>query len=195
MTMRLAILERGHGVGTKALFAFVRVVSRQPTPDILKLLMYRPDFFGKNMKAVTHEAMRGPSTWSVGDRELMAAFVSTVNASEYCMKAHAAVSARAYQDPAKVRSALTDLETASIDEPLRAMLRMLRKLTREHAVTEADVCSVLAAGVSRTQIEDALAVCFAFNTLNRLADAFAFYVPEAEAVDAAAKFLLARGYR
>ena len=102
--MRLAILERGHGFGTKAFFAFIRTVSRQPVPDVLKLMMYRPDFFGNNMKAITHEAMRGPSAWSVGDRELMAATVSTVNASEYCIKAHTATSAKAYQDPAKTRS-------------------------------------------------------------------------------------------
>jgi uncharacterized peroxidase-related enzyme len=193
--MRLAILDRGHGLGTKALFTFIRAVSRQPTPDVLKLFMYRPDFFGKHMKAVTHEAMRGPSAWSVGDRELMAAFVSTANASEYCIKAHTAVSARAYQDPGKVLSVLTDLETASIDEPLRATLRMLRKLTREHAVDEDDIHSVLTSGVSRAQIEDALAVCFVFNTINRLADAFEFYVPGPDAFEAGAKFLLARGYR
>jgi hypothetical protein len=28
--MRLAILDSGHGVGTKALFALIRAVSRQP---------------------------------------------------------------------------------------------------------------------------------------------------------------------
>jgi uncharacterized peroxidase-related enzyme len=195
MTMRLAILARGHGFGTKALLAFIRAASRQPVPDVVKLLMYRPDFFGTNMKAVTHEAMRGPSAWSVGDRELMAAVVSTVNACEYCIKTHTAVSARAYQDPGKPLAVLTDLETANIDEPLRATLRMLRKLTREHAIGEDDIRSVLAAGVSRAQIEDALAVGFAFNTINRLADAFEFYVPGAEAFEAGAKFLLARGYR
>jgi uncharacterized peroxidase-related enzyme len=193
--MRLAILDSGHGFGTKALFAIIRAVSRQPTPEVVKLVMYRPDFFGKQMKAVTHEAMRGPSAWSVGDRELMAAFVSKVNACEFCIKAHTAVSARAYQDEAKVFAALTDLETAIIEEPLRATLRMLRKLTREHAVNVDDIRSVLAAGVSRAQIEDALAVCFAFNTINRLADAFEFFVPGPEAFEAGAKFLLARGYR
>jgi uncharacterized peroxidase-related enzyme len=193
--MRLAILERGHGLGTKALFALIGAVSRQRTPDIIKLLMYRPDFFGNNMKPVTHEAMRGPSAWSVGDRELMAAYVSNVNACEYCIKTHTAVSARAYQDPEKVLSVLTNLETASIEEPLRATLRMLGKLTREYAVDEDDIRPVLAAGVTRAQIEDALAVCFAFNTINRLADAFEFSVPQAEAFEAGAKFLLSRGYR
>jgi alkylhydroperoxidase family enzyme len=95
----------------------------------------------------------------------------------------------------KVCAALSDLETAAIEEPLRATLRMLRKLTLEHAVDVDDIRSVMAAGVSHAQIEDALAVCFAFNTMNRLADAFAFFVPGPKAFDAGAKFLLARGYR
>ena len=193
--MRLAILDNGHGFGTKALFAFIRTVSRQPTPEVVKLVMYRPDFFGTHMKEVTHEAMRGPSPWSVGDRELMAAFVSKMNDSEFCIKAHTAVAARAYHDEAKVSGALADLETAVIGEPLRATLRMLRKLTREHAVNVDDMRAVLAAGVSVEQIEDALAVCFAFNIMNRLADAFEFFVPGPKAFEAGAKFLLARGYR
>jgi uncharacterized peroxidase-related enzyme len=157
--------------------------------------MYRPDFFGAHMKAFTHEAMRGQSEWSVGDRELMAALVSKANECEYCIKAHTAVSVRAYHDETKVSATLSNPETAPIEGPLRATLRMLDKLTREHAVEADDMRAVLAAGVSRAQIEDALAVCFAFNVMNRLADTFEFSVPEAKAFEAGAKFLLARGYR
>jgi uncharacterized peroxidase-related enzyme len=155
----------------------------------------RADFYGAPMKLLVHEAMRGPSAWSVGDRELMAAFVSKVNECEFCTKAHAAVAERAYRDGAKVSAVLSNLETASIEEPLPATLRMLGKLTREHAVDADDMRAVLAAGASREQIEDALAVCFAFNTVNRLADAFGFFVPGPQAFEAGAKFLLARGYR
>ena len=53
----------------------------------------------------------------------------------------------------------------------------------------------MAAGVSRGQIEDALAVAFAFNTMNRLADAFGFSVPGPKGFEAGAKYLLAHGYR
>ena len=81
--MRLAILDSGHGFGAKALFAFIRAVSRQPVPDVLRLMRYRADFLGVLLQKITHEAMRGPSEWSVGDRELMAAFVSKINACEY----------------------------------------------------------------------------------------------------------------
>jgi uncharacterized peroxidase-related enzyme len=193
--MRLSILDNGHRFGTKVLFAIIRAVSRQPTPEVVKVVMYRPDFFGAHMKVLTHEAMRGHSEWSVGDRELMAAIVSKANKCEYCTKAHSAVSVRAYRDEAKVSETLSNLETAPIDEPLRATLRMLDKLTREHVVEADDMRAVLAAGASRAQIEDALAVCFAFDVTNRLADTFEFSVPGAKAFEAGAKFLLARGYR
>ncbi len=193
--MRLRILDNGHGFGTKALFALIRTVSRHPVLDVVKLVKYRSDFYGGPMSAVTHEAMRGPSTWSVGDRELMAAYVAKTNHCEFCIKAHTAVAERAYLGGKKVSAALSDLDTASIKEPLRATLLMLGKLTREHAVNADDIRAVLASGASRQQIEDALAVCFSFNVITRLADAFEFFVPGPEAFEAGAKYLLARGYR
>ena len=193
--MRLAILDKGHSFGTKVLFAFIHLVTRQPIPEIIKLISYRPAFFGAYMKKVTHEAMRGPSAWSVADRELMAALVSCVNDCEFCIKAHAAVAVRAYGNAPKVAAVLSDLEAAPISEPLRATLRVLGKLTREQTVGADDMRAVLAAGVSPQQIEDALAVGFAFNTINRLDETFAFSVPGPKAFEAGAKFLLAHGYR
>src|SRR5262249_61263406 len=172
--MRLTILDKGHGFRTKALFAFIRLVTRQPTPEIIKLIGYRPAFFGAYMKKVTHEAMRGSSGWSVGDRELMAALVSRVNACEFCIKAHTAVAVRAYGDEPKVAAVLSDLEAAPISEPLRATLRMLAKLTHAQTVGADDMRSVLAAGVPPQQIEDALAGFFAFKSIKSLARAFPF---------------------
>jgi AhpD family alkylhydroperoxidase len=193
--MRLAILDNGHGFGTKALFALIRTVSRQSVLDVIKLVKYRPDFYGEPMQGVTHEAMRGPSAWSVGDRELMAAFIAKTNGCEWCTKAHAAVAEGAYRDGKKVSAVLSDLETSALEEPLRATLRMLYKLTREHAMDADDMRAVLAAGASRQQIEDALAVCFSFNAIGRLADAFGFVMPGPKVFEAGAKYLLARGYR
>ena len=81
--MRLGVLDHGHSWKTKAMFAVMRVISRGPVPDVIKTLMYRPDFFGTPMNEVFQEAMRGPSAWSVGDRELMASFVSKANECEF----------------------------------------------------------------------------------------------------------------
>src|SRR6516162_10470636 len=55
--MRLAILDGGHSFSTKALFALIRTVSRQPVLDVIKLVKYRADFYGGPMQGVTHEAM------------------------------------------------------------------------------------------------------------------------------------------
>ena len=90
---------------------------------------------------------------------------------------------------------LTDLDSAPIAEPLRATLRLLRKVTREHErVTADDLGALLAVGVTRAQIEDALNVSFAFNVITRLADTFCFELRTREAADAGADRLLTRGY-
>ncbi|WP_454197161.1 carboxymuconolactone decarboxylase family protein [Nocardia sp. Marseille-Q1738] len=193
--MRLDILNHGYRPGTKVLFTLIRVFSGHPVPDAAKLVFYRPDFYGARAKTFTHEAMRGPSAWSVADRELMAAFVSKVNECTFCIGAHTATAGQAYQNEAKVRAVLTDLESAPIEEGLRATLRMLGKLTREATVAAEDMREVLSAGVTRQQVEDALAVCAAFNTTNRLADAFDFEQLSPAGFEAGAKYLLERGYR
>jgi len=193
--MRLEVLNRGYGPGTKLLFAAIRLFSRHPVPDAAKLVFYRPDFYGSRAKEFTHEAMRGPSPWSVGDRELMAAYVSKVNECAFCIGAHTATAGQAYQDGSKVAAVLADLESAPVEGGLRATLRMLGKLTREGKVGAEDMRQVLSAGVSRQQIEDALAVCAAFNTTDRLADAFGFEMLSPESFEAGAKYLLKRGYR
>jgi uncharacterized peroxidase-related enzyme len=193
--MRLDILNRGYSPGTKLLFAVIRLASRHPVPDAAKLVYYRPDFYGTRAKELTQEAMRGPSAWSVGDRELMAAYVSKQNASTFCIAAHTATASQAYQDAPRVAAVLADLDSAPVAEPLRATLRMLGKLTATGELSGADMREVLAAGVSPQQAEDALAVCAAFNTTNRLADAFGFAILSPEDFQAGAKYLLKRGYR
>jgi AhpD family alkylhydroperoxidase len=125
----------------------------------------------------------------------MAAVIARSNGCEWCTQAHSAVARGAYRDEAKVSAVLRDVETAPIDEPLKATLRMLRRLVREGSVSADDMRAVLAAGASTQQIEDALAVCFAFSVIGRLADAFGFCDPGPEAFEAGAKYLLARGYR
>jgi uncharacterized peroxidase-related enzyme len=193
--MRLEILNSGYRPGTKLLFAIVRLFSGRPLPDAAKLVFYRPAFYGAAAKKFTHEAMRGPSAWSVADRELMAAFVSNVNESAFCVGAHTATAGQAYRDRAKVQAVLADLESAPVEHGLQATLRMLGKLTREGKVGAEDMRDVLSAGVSPQQIEDALAVCAAFNTTGRLADAFGFQLLSPEDFDAGAKYLLKRGYK
>ncbi|OBI74249.1 carboxymuconolactone decarboxylase family protein [Mycobacterium asiaticum] len=191
--MRLQVLDGGHPPHIKALFGVIRLVSRHPVVDAVKLAFYRRDFYGGG--ELTHEAMRGASEWSVGDRELMAAVVSQANDCPFCVAAHTATSRQWYQNDAKVAATLEDLDAAPIGAPLRETLRLLGKLAREHRVDAGDIRTVLDAGVSAEQIEDALAVCLAFDITNRLANAFDFAIAEPAAMDAGARHLLKRGYR
>ena len=95
-----------------------------------------------------------------------------------------------------MRAVLEDLDTAPIEESLRVTLRFLDLVTRTpEAVSADDVRGVFAAGVTRSQLDDALAVCWCFNVIDRLADTFEFHVPEASAFEASAKMLLTRGYK
>ena len=81
--MRLDVLDNGHSIGRKAMFVMIRIMSRHPVQDVVKTLTYRPEFFGAPMGEVFQEVMRGPSEWSIADRELMASFVSKTNECEF----------------------------------------------------------------------------------------------------------------
>ncbi len=68
-------------------------------------------------------------------------------------------------------------------------------VTRLHRAVALRYRSGAAAGASPQQIEDALAVAFAFNVTCRLANAFDFTIARPEAMNAGAKYLLKRGYK
>jgi hypothetical protein len=77
--MRLKGVARGDRLPAKLLYLFIRAVSGFRAPDVVRTLKYRPHFFGRPHSAHTQAVMRGPSEWSVGERELFAAFVSNLN--------------------------------------------------------------------------------------------------------------------
>ena len=77
--MRLERVERGHRAGEKLLLAIIGLLLRGRAPDILRTVFYRPEMFGRPANAWTHAVMRGPSDWTVGERELFAAFTSRRN--------------------------------------------------------------------------------------------------------------------
>ena len=47
--------------------------------DVVKTLAYRPELFGAHYSALIHELLRGESQWSVGERELFAAYTAHLN--------------------------------------------------------------------------------------------------------------------
>jgi len=77
--MRLPGVERGDGLKHRLIFKVIGVMSGFRAPDVVRTLLYRPKFFGGPHGRHTQAVMRGPSDWSVGERELFAAFVSRLN--------------------------------------------------------------------------------------------------------------------
>lgn len=76
--MRLKKVHRGHGLGDRLMFMVMRIVAGH-VPGVVRTLSYRRGFFGTPFSDLTEQVMRGPSAWSVGERELFAAFVSRLN--------------------------------------------------------------------------------------------------------------------
>jgi hypothetical protein len=77
--MRLRNVERGDSLRTRVLFAIIRLFSGFRAPDVVRTMRYRSHLFGAPHTAHTQDVMRGPSDWSIGERELFAAFVSRLN--------------------------------------------------------------------------------------------------------------------
>jgi hypothetical protein len=69
--MRLSVIDAGAG-------ALGELLGREPS-GVLRTLYYRPEVFGRPYSDALDLAMRGPSDWSPGERELFAAFVSSLN--------------------------------------------------------------------------------------------------------------------
>ena len=93
---------------------------------------------------------------------------------------------------------LEDYTKAPIDEKLRAMLGLLRKMTLDHeSLGPDDVKAVLRLGVKSDAIADAMEVAFLFNIYDRLADAMGWHVPrESDGYyQVAARRLLKHGYQ
>ena len=77
--MRLACVEAGHGPHERATLGAIEAASGRPPSDVVKTLYYRPEIFGRPFSNVLDVAMRGESDWSNAERELFAAFVSSLN--------------------------------------------------------------------------------------------------------------------
>ncbi len=77
--MRLGEIARGRGAAAKAKLAMIQEMNGAPAVDVVKTLSFRPEFFGDHFNRLIEDVMRGPSEWTIGERELFAAFVSDRN--------------------------------------------------------------------------------------------------------------------
>jgi uncharacterized peroxidase-related enzyme len=138
--------------------------------------------------------MRGPSPLTPGERELIAAFVSSVNSCRFCFGAHSRVARAFGVDEDVIATLIDNIELASIDARLKPILRYVRKLTETPSrMTEADASAVYEAGWNDEALLHAIAVCAYFNNMNRLVEG-AGIVGTSEDYSAAAERLAEHGY-
>src|SRR5258708_12501346 len=95
--MRLREIDRGDSIFNRLLIGFISLVLGMRLPDAARVAFYHKDFFGRPMGAWTQAAMRGPSAWSVGDRELMADLVAKWNSCDFSVGPHGAAPAKDIQ--------------------------------------------------------------------------------------------------
>lgn len=81
--MRLHKLESGHGFVGRLKLTVIRAVSGRRAPDVVRLLLYRPEVFGTPFSDLVHRALRGTSSWSPGERELFAAYTAKLSDCEF----------------------------------------------------------------------------------------------------------------
>lgn len=113
--------------------------------------------------------MRGESPLSLEEREMIAAFVSGLNACGYCFGAHKAVAAEHGADPDLLVALVEDVDTAPVPDKFKPILRYIKKLTLEPSkLIQSDADAVFAQGWSERALHDAIAVCCEFSFMNRL---------------------------
>jgi alkylhydroperoxidase family enzyme len=192
--MRLREIDRGDRLTNRLLIRFISIVSGMRLPDAARVAIYHKGFFGAPVGRWTQAAMRGPSTWSVAERELMAAMVAKWNSCAFCVGAHGAVAAKTLGRPL-VDAVLADYNSTAIPRALAGALAFLEIMTLRPMELSADHArAALRSGVSADALEDAIAVGTVFNIITRYADALEFAIPSAKEFDRAAGMLLKRGY-
>jgi hypothetical protein len=79
MRMRLAAIRRGNRWPNRLFLRLIGKQAKMDPPDVVRTMNYRSGFFGGSYTALLQPVMRGPSEWTVGERELFAAYTSYLN--------------------------------------------------------------------------------------------------------------------
>lgn len=142
-----------------------------------------------------HEVLlRGPSPFTHGERELIAAYVSRLNHCRYCHAVHTATAERLGVPVGAVDRLAANISFALIPEKMEPILRFAAKLTREPgAIRKTDADAILAAGWGEDALYYTSAVTGLFNLMNRLVEGLGIELDPAYAAVAAQR-LAERGY-
>lgn len=117
--------------------------------------------------------LRGHSPLTIAERELIAAYVSGLNACRFCYNAHTFYAERFGIEPQVIGAALADLGTAPVEARMKPVLRLAKKLTEApESVTAQDHQAITEAGWPEEAVADAIFVTALFNFMNRLVSGF-----------------------
>jgi hypothetical protein len=175
--MRLSVLDHGHRRRATLFLTLTGALSRVDSPDIVKMLLYRPGFLARPLLELTVVAMRGPSYWTAGEREYLAMCTARLLRCPFCVDTHAELTRIASHGD------IDPDDPASVRPELRAV--------RDFLATP-DAASV--SGLPEHAVLAALRVNLVFNVVGRLANAFGFTLREGQ-LHSGARSLDRFGYR
>ena len=152
-------------------------------PGITALLNGYPET-AKHMLGLAQQLLRGPSSLTPAERELIATYVSAKNECNFCLNSHAAVARCLYGDDRDlVDQAISDFQQSDLSEKMKALLVIAGKVQQDgRLVTEEDVAAARAAGADDKAIHDTVLTAAAFCMYNRYVDGLATWTPDAPAL-------------
>jgi uncharacterized peroxidase-related enzyme len=198
MTVRLDVLDHGHGARNRLALRLMGALAGAEPDAVVKTALYRPRFFGRPWIFLIRSIMRGRSPWTAGERELFGALISRLNTCRYCLGVHSSGATLTLGRPITVDQLdrWRDAAEADFSPRVRAAFALLETLTLAPAtVTLADIEAVRAAGVSEAGVVDLLYLVFLFNAVNRMANALDYAWDTEATARKIAAILNRTGYR
>jgi len=148
-------------------------------PGIVELLFYK-GATGNALSNLAHTLLKGPSTLTSGERELIASYVSKLNNCEFCHESHsAAANAHLNDNGHTVQCVITNLNEAPVSEKMKALLLIAAKVQKSgREVKPEDIEAAKRAGATDEEIHDAVLVAAAFCMYNRYVDGLGTNLPK-----------------
>lgn len=143
--------------------------------------MYRPDT-GQPLYELAQTLLRAgspDSTLTDAERELIAAFVSSLNCTDFCRDSHAAAARYLYREQHDlVDQTLSNPDTAPISAKLRALLAIAERVTKDaRTVSDEVVTTARTEGATDGDIHDTVLIAASFCLYNRYVDGLATLTP------------------
>ncbi len=171
------------------------IAVQEGLPGITGLLEFRLDS-SKPIRELTQILLRGPSTLTEADRELIATYVSFLNECIFCTTAHAATANLLLGNTEIVESVKWNLSQAPISDKLKVLLIIAGKVQRGGKnVTDEDIALARQHGATDIEIHDTVLIAALFCLYNRYVDGLASFTPtDSSFYTTLAKRLVERGY-